>query len=562
MENTTFVLLADPQLGENGDCVKNLSALNRALNELGSGTNLTTWPQGKNLSCGGSPMAKPAATFFAGDMCQSGGGKDTDEQSNLTSRNPANYQGGGELRDVRVLYDSWHEDRKGVVGLNKCGNLYFGLGNHDFMDSGGGSGWRYFNNRFSGISDFYRYQMWDFIAQMHTGFSDHDRGPRYGIAPENIDSTKNGSYEWKSHSLNYVVDLGPVDIYQLHRYGGDSVHGRESGLDWLKHKLALKGYKRPVIIVQHFPFSDCYEKDPADSVSELWSVAQVKHLMEVLLPYNVLAVCVGHIHSPRGALPQWIPAAWDYWDQQFMLKDWPNERNTLPPSYKKHPVAEIRPGAAFNKYFALFRLEGERVNTVGAKITKPTTVDILYGTALNSDSDPVNIDWGRTGCSLSVGVPPTLYVRDIEIVFMDKEDENTVLLPTLCTELMLQSANINEGFGGRHVYIRPLFTTNPAEAITRIHAWHTTAPDLGFQDLAQGCSGDHDFRYVKTIRNVGVDPPVTGLFLLRSDQPQKIQDRAGYSRMSPDINEGRKKSCLYFIWRTWTDYPMVLNIVV
>ena len=128
METTTFVFLTDPQLGQGGGNIKDLSAVNKALNSLGWGP-YSKYPTNQNLSCGGAPMSVPQAVFFAGDMCQWGGLKNIAEQANLPSCNPANYQGGQQLKDVRALYDPWHT-RSGIVPLNKCGYLYFGLGNH------------------------------------------------------------------------------------------------------------------------------------------------------------------------------------------------------------------------------------------------------------------------------------------------------------------------------------------------------------------------------------------------------------------------------------------------
>jgi hypothetical protein len=151
--------------------------------------------------------------------------------------------------------------------------------------------------------------------------------------------------------MNYFVDLGPVDVYQLHRYGGDADWGRETGLDWLKRNLALRGYKRPVIIVQHFLFSDWYEMDTEDSPSGVWTLAKLNHLYEILLPYNVLAVCVGHKHYPQGNLPNMVPVGWDAKERAPFSRPWPNERKTLPSSYVKRKLAEIRPGAALDHFF-------------------------------------------------------------------------------------------------------------------------------------------------------------------------------------------------------------------
>jgi hypothetical protein len=59
-----------------------------------------------------------------------------------------------------------------------------------------------------------------------------------------------------------------------------------------------------------------------------------------------------------------------------VLSPWPDDRNTLPVSYVKPMLAEIRPGAVFYKYFALFRIQ----DSVATGVPGLTTVDILYGT--------------------------------------------------------------------------------------------------------------------------------------------------------------------------------------
>lgn len=99
-----------------------------------------------------------------------------------------------------------------------------------------------------------------------------------------------GTYDYETYSLNYFVNLGPVDVYQMHRYGGDDEYKRESGLSWLKRMLARKGYGRPVIIVQHYLFSP-------DTITPTWTDEQRDRMLEVLLPYNIVAFFVGHNHA-------------------------------------------------------------------------------------------------------------------------------------------------------------------------------------------------------------------------------------------------------------------------
>jgi len=127
MDVGTFILLADPQLGGSGGVgdIKQLSDLNDSLNNISS----QTYPDGKGLTCHGAPVGVPKGVFIAGDLTQDGGGKYGTEQVDIFGKNPANYLGGDSLSNVRKLYDPWHPEN-GITQLTKCGNIYFGLGNH------------------------------------------------------------------------------------------------------------------------------------------------------------------------------------------------------------------------------------------------------------------------------------------------------------------------------------------------------------------------------------------------------------------------------------------------
>lgn len=158
---------------------------------------------------------------------------------------------------------------------------------------------------------------------------------------------------------------------------------------------------------------------------------------------------------------------------------------------------------------------------------------------------------------------------------MSKDDglENSALVPTLCTELSGQGADINRGFKGefvipaalpplskcsslirafsRYVYIRPLLTDKASEAITGVRAWKQKDADGKNLDLAKGTGGD--FRYVEVTRDAS-QAPVTGLFLLRSAKAAGVPRH--FAGMTVDINEGRGGDFLYLVWRTWTRWTL------
>lgn len=127
--DVTFLFLADPQIwaGEKTAITprtKTLNEMNKVLNKISS----QTWPTGKNLDPAivGTKIDKPVATFFGGDLCQTGGGYNFGDQFFLM---PWAYKGGFELEVVRQLFDENFES-SGLTKLN-AGNIYFGLGNHD-----------------------------------------------------------------------------------------------------------------------------------------------------------------------------------------------------------------------------------------------------------------------------------------------------------------------------------------------------------------------------------------------------------------------------------------------
>ncbi|KAI0055981.1 hypothetical protein BV25DRAFT_1669401 [Artomyces pyxidatus] len=356
---TTFIFLADPQqYRSDNDPSPNYrkiscSDLNDALNTLDS----AKWPTGFGISCGGQAIGGISSVFFGGDMCQTGGDHSADDQF---SNKPPTFTGGSELVKARSLYQRGFKNSQGVT-LLKYDPKYFGLGNHDVQSQYTPAiGW--YKGRWSGDfslpSNYWRYQMWNFISQMHTGYHQlllPDSNAIYPIDWQNIDSEiGKGTYAYDDYSLNYVVDLGPVDVFQLHVYGGDSDNDRQDGIGWLQGKLADRGQTRPIIIVQHYLFSETVENG---GITPCWTNAQRDRLLNILSPYNIIGFFVGHNHG-TGLLPNNIP---------------------VPTQNPTRNVPEFRPGCAFNQNFALVRVT-------------PSTLDVMYGTAANKQ-----ISWTNGG---------------------------------------------------------------------------------------------------------------------------------------------------------------------
>jgi cytolysin (calcineurin-like family phosphatase) len=350
----TFLFLADTQANraagrdDTNPRVVMCSQLNQALNALAA----QNWPTGYGLTCEGQPIAPVGGLFFGGDICQTGGDYNWKDQMYYP---PPKFDGGWELMIERHLYQRGFEGRDWSSSATRTdyAPAYFGLGNHDIQtEYHPVVGW--FTGRWGWASpdDYWRFQMWNFICQMHTGVWLGD--PVNGVLPvypvDDIDANGHGDFWWQDRSFNYRVDLGPADVYQMHRYGGDGDYGRADGLAWLKDRLDEGGPTRPVIIVQHYPFSDW------SAVIPHWTLDQRDALLQLLEPYNVIALLTGHIHDAAA----------------FNQKVSRNGSTRV--------FSEFRPGSAGDHgWFALIRVSD-------------TTMDVMFG-----DGSSGSVVWCKGG---------------------------------------------------------------------------------------------------------------------------------------------------------------------
>ncbi|WP_432981440.1 metallophosphoesterase [Dactylosporangium sp. CA-233914] len=351
----TFIFLADPQPSRTEDPKERpdrLSRLNEALNAL----NTLNWPAGMQLTCEGQVITAVDGIFFGGDLCQDGGDYSFADQF---AGSPTSFKGGWELQDLRKLYQPPFDGPLAdpLTPTNKQPS-YFGLGNHDIqgnynpdnpgtsqdLPNKGTAIWNWWRFWQGNPKDFWRDQMWNFICQMHSGVRSGGDYAAAAFPVTDIDADGDGGFKWREHSFNYRVDLGPVDVYQMHRYGGDSEWGRPDGLEWLRTQLERGGPHRPVIIVQHYPFLWTGDRSP------IWTTAQRDDFLRMLAPYNVIALLVGHIHDGYSfAQPVTIPGTGKV-------------------------LREFRPGAAGDYgAFALLRVT-------------PSTLDVVFG---NGDTGSV-----------------------------------------------------------------------------------------------------------------------------------------------------------------------------
>jgi cytolysin (calcineurin-like family phosphatase) len=377
---TTFVFISDPQpniaQGRNNanERLVILSHLNDALNALDS--NSVRWPDGFALTCDTERITPIDAIFIGGDLGQTGGDYNAMDQ---VIRTPLDYQGGWELQATRHLFQwGFQSDTDIRATRTKYPRTYFGLGNHDIQtDYHPIVPW--YPNRpvyeLHSPVDYWRDQMWNFICQMHagvrvTGYA----APAYPVTA--IDADGDGGYDWGAHSFNYMVDLGPVDVYQMHRYGGDTDDGRSDGMDWLRGRLMRGGPNRPVIIVQHYGFVTL-DGHP------IWTEKQRDAFLDVLAPYNVIALLTGHTHDPSE------------FDQPVPVRG------------RVNPFREFRPGGACDRgVFAAVRVSR-------------TTLDVLFGNGISGSATwtsggefPLSpfLGWERILGKERFTSPPAVYV--------------------------------------------------------------------------------------------------------------------------------------------------------
>jgi hypothetical protein len=143
-----------------------------------------------NHAIQGTVIGKPKFYIFGGDLCQSGGKYEWKDQFDQT---PLTYAGGPQLAYIRYLFDnkwvppSWFKSQ--MIWWN-VDTVYFGLGNHDIESTDHPNvSWLGFNLKFEGShDDYFRYQMWNFICQMHTGLKtkDGEVPPRFPITERSM----------------------------------------------------------------------------------------------------------------------------------------------------------------------------------------------------------------------------------------------------------------------------------------------------------------------------------------------------------------------------------------
>lgn len=111
-------------------------------------------------------------------------------------------------------------------------------------------------------------------------------------------------------SHNYSWNFGPFHLIQLNEWYGSTSLGSDtatgyspthsSGLSWLIADLAANAVSgRKVILFQHFgwDFFSIYHNDFTGETAPWWTAAQRQELLNIIAPYDVIAMFSGHQHQ-------------------------------------------------------------------------------------------------------------------------------------------------------------------------------------------------------------------------------------------------------------------------
>ncbi len=161
--------------------------------------------------------------------------------------------------------------------------VYIGLGNHDLDQNGPPH-----------HVDWYRRELRDYVEVNH----------RAGVffkppVPATDYDVDTDCYSW---------DWGGLHLIQTHRFAGDTGHGAESSLPWLKQDLATYAADgRPVVLFQHYGWdtfsverwdaANRHFDDDGTGAPHWWGEADRQALLAALKGYNVVGIFHGHQHE-------------------------------------------------------------------------------------------------------------------------------------------------------------------------------------------------------------------------------------------------------------------------
>jgi cytolysin (calcineurin-like family phosphatase) len=255
-----------PNCAEEGKTDANLLRHVSAINRVPQ----LSWPKeiaGKPtvLVGAGTRIGVPRGVVIGGDLTDDGGG-----QGAIPGE-------GFQLRQFSQRY------QQGIGPDRVHFPVYLGLGNHDLDQDGPAP-----------HTDWYRRELRDYVELNH-------RSTVFFKPPVPVTSydVESDCYSW---------DWPNVHLVQTQRFAGDTNKGAISGLEWLANDLATYAADRkPVILFQHYgwdPFStEAWDPDKQTFDTEgkgpphWWSPEDRSKMVEILRPYNVIALFHGHQHE-------------------------------------------------------------------------------------------------------------------------------------------------------------------------------------------------------------------------------------------------------------------------
>ncbi|KAJ8508209.1 hypothetical protein ONZ45_g9488 [Pleurotus djamor] len=140
------------------------------------------------------------------------------------------------------------------------------------------------------------------------------------------------------------------------------------------------------------------------------------------------------------------------------------------------------------------------------------------------------------------------FVKDIKVVLQDSWQPPNDCLRDLSE---IGEHEVNRGFGGKYVYLIPVFTNSSNDAGTYVELEIDDSSKEGQVDLAAGAGGK--YRYLSVIRNREDNKKITSMALYRKSHdagPMKEQEanQLGYDRISEDLNKDRGGDYLHVIY--------------
>ncbi|KAI1785754.1 hypothetical protein LXA43DRAFT_1099898 [Ganoderma leucocontextum] len=136
------------------------------------------------------------------------------------------------------------------------------------------------------------------------------------------------------------------------------------------------------------------------------------------------------------------------------------------------------------------------------------------------------------------------FISSVDVVY---SDEPSGAPAERVRELNGQNDDINYQFGGKYVWLVPVYTSDRGAAVAGFEIAIQKDGDQSLNDLAKGAGGD--YRYLLPVKDATQAAKVTEVALLRLDN--EMADRpAGWSGNTIDINKGRGKTYLYLLWKS------------